>query len=305
MKKKLLKHMDVFSKKETIFATEYHNGMEDAWIVKDFADINEGYTLPRIFNSEKDAEKYIKNNNLNADYADIVPVFLRNISKYEYTFLYKYGLDKNIIKDDGKFYQYTEIIDSWVMYKDNKLCVLNSSPWDLGYELESEADEPESDKCTESENDELTDPEFGMESGSLFAEMRKDKTGCYAVKYEEGMEDGWSLFSGDSRPSLIFKTKEEAMKYVRSGKCNYLEIAAPTFWDREISEQEHQKDRKYCDEYDDDLTIRHNNKWYKGEFITEPWDAYIFNNHGDIKIMSKKSLLRLMDECNINIEIRE
>lgn len=57
--------MDVFSKKETIFATEYHNGMEDAWIVKDFADINEGYTLPRIFNSEKDAKKYIKNN-LNA-----------------------------------------------------------------------------------------------------------------------------------------------------------------------------------------------------------------------------------------------
>ena len=91
MEKKLLKHMDVFSKKETIFATEYHNGMEDAWIVKDFVDADEGYTtLPRIFNSEKDAEKYIKNNNLNADYADVVPVFLRNISKYEYTFLYKY-----------------------------------------------------------------------------------------------------------------------------------------------------------------------------------------------------------------------
>jgi len=35
----------------------------------------------------------------------------------------------------------------------------------------------------------------------------------------------------------------------------------------EYAEQEHQKDRKYCDEYDDDLTIRHNNKWYKGEFI--------------------------------------
>ena len=119
------------------------------------------------------------------------------------------------------------------------------------------------------------------------------------------MEDGWSLFSGDSRPSLIFRTKEEAMTYVRSGKCNYLEIVAPTFWDREISEEEHQKDRKYCDEYDDDLTVRHNDKWYKGEFITEPWDAYIFNDHGDIKIRSKKSLLRLMDECNINIEIRE
>ena len=295
--------MDVFSKKETIFATEYHNGMEDAWIVKDFADINEGYTLPRIFNSEKDAKKYIKNN-LNAEYADVVPVFLKSISKYEYTFLCKYGLDENVIKDDGKFYQYTEI-DSWVMYKDNKLCVLNSSPWDLGYELESEADESESDKCTESENDERTDPEFGMESGSLFTEMRKDKTGFYAVKYEEGMEDGWSLFSGDSRPSLIFKTKEEAMKYVRSGKCNYVEYAVPTFWDKEISEEEHQKERKYCDGYDRDWTIRHNNKWYEGEFITEPWDAYIFNNHGDIKIRSKKSLLRLMDECNINIEIRE
>lgn len=170
------------------------------------------------------------------------------------------------------------------------------------YEILS-VDEPEPED--ELANRERVDPEFGMESGSLFAEMRKDKTGCYAVKYEEGMEEGWSVFSGDSRPSLIFKTKEEAMKYVRSGKCNYLEIAAPTFWDREISEQEHQKDRKYCDEYDDDLTIRHNNKWYKGEFITEPWDAYIFNNHGDIKIMSKKSLLRLMDECNINIEIKE
>ena len=119
------------------------------------------------------------------------------------------------------------------------------------------------------------------------------------------MEDGWSLFSGDSRPSLIFRTKEEAMTYVRSGKCNYVQIAVPTFWIKEISEEEHQKERKYCDEFDDDLTIRHNNKWYEGEFITEPWDAYIFNNHGDIKIMSKKSLLRLMDECNINIEIRE
>lgn len=297
--------MDAYSKTETIFATEYHNGMEDAWIVKvpDFADIDDGYTLPRIFNSEKDAKKYIKNN-LNAEYADVVPVFLKSISKYEYTFLCKYGLDENVIKDDGKFYQYTEI-DSWVMYKDNKLCVLNSSPWDLGYELESEADESESDKCTESENDERTDPKFGMESGSLFAEMRKDKTGCYAVKYEEGMEDGWSLFSGDSRPSLIFRTKEEAMTYVRSGKCNYVQIAVPTFWIKEISEEEHQKERKYCDEFDDDLTIRHNNKWYEGEFITTPWDTYIFNNHGNIELMSKKLLLRIMDKYNVNIEIKE
>ena len=80
--------MDVFSKKETIFATQYKNGMEDAWIVKDFADINEGYTIPRIFNSEKDAKKYIKNN-LNQEYADVVTVFLKIISKYEYNFMCK------------------------------------------------------------------------------------------------------------------------------------------------------------------------------------------------------------------------
>lgn len=161
------------------------------------------------------------------------------------------------------------------------------------------------DPVDESENKERVDAEFGMESDSVFADMRKDTTGCYAVKYEEGMEDGWSLFSGDSRPALIFKTKEEAMEYVRSGKCNYMECAVPTFWDKEISEEEHQKKRKYCDEYDSDLTIRHNNKWYKGEFITEPWDAYIFNNHGDVRVVSKEFLLSLMDEYHVNIEIRE
>lgn len=161
------------------------------------------------------------------------------------------------------------------------------------------------DSVDESENKERIDAEFGIENGSVFTDMRKDKTGCYAVKYEEGMEDGWSLFSGDSRPVLIFKTKEEAMKYVRSGKCNYIEYAIPTFWDKEISEEEYQKERKYCDEYDSDLTIRHNNKWYEGVFVTEPWDAYIFNNHGDVRLVSKKCLLRLMDEYQVNIEIRE
>lgn len=170
------------------------------------------------------------------------------------------------------------------------------------YEILS-VDEP--DPVDESVNREHVDHEFGMESGSLFTEMRKDKTGFYAVKYEEGMEDGWSLFSGDSRPSLIFKTKEEAMKYVRSGKCNYVEYAVPTFWDKEISEEEHQKERKYCDGYDRDWTVRHNNKWYECEFITTPWDTYIFNNHGNIELMSKKLLLRIMDKYNVNIEIRE
>lgn len=60
MKKKLLKHMDVFSKKETIFATEYHNGMEDAWIVKDFADIDEGYTILFLeYSTQKKMQKSI------------------------------------------------------------------------------------------------------------------------------------------------------------------------------------------------------------------------------------------------------
>ena len=139
------------------------------------------------------------------------------------------------------------------------------------YEILS-VDEP--DPVDESVNREHVDPEFGMESGSLFTEMRKDKTGFYAVKYEEGMEDGWSLFSGDSRPSLIFKTKEEAMKYVRSGKCNYVEYAVPTFWIKEMSEEDHQKERKYCDGYDKDLTVRHNNKWYECEFITTPYHIF-------------------------------
>lgn len=51
--------------------------------------------------------------------------------------------------------------------------------------------------------------------------------------------------------------------------------------------------------------MRHNNKWYECEFITTPWDTYIFNNHGNIELMSKKLLLRLMDKYNVNIEIRE
>ena len=95
------------------------------------------------------------------------------------------------------------------------------------------------------------------------------------------------------------------MEYVRSGKCNYGYYAIPTFWIKEMSEEDHQKERKYCDGYDKDLTVRHNNKWYECEFITTPWDTYIFNNHGNIELMSKKLLLRIMDKYNVNIEIRE
>ena len=280
--------------KKVEYNAKYQTGKEDGFIILDKKEV----PVDKLFKTYEKALKYIQKHGELMDITDStpLPVLVHEISKNEfwsrrhnrYTvamfFAYPgsgegYGAGSMTLMDgEGDKQKYYE------------------------YEILS-VDEPEPED--ELVNRERVDPEFGMESGSLFAEMRKDKTGCYAVKYEEGMEEGWSVFSGDSRPSLIFKTKEEAMKYVRSGKCNYLEIAAPTFWDREISEQEHQKDRKYCDEYDDDLTIRHNNKWYKGEFITEPWDAYIFNNHGDIKIMSKKSLLRLMDECNINIEIKE
>ena len=59
MKKNLLKHMDLYSKTETIFATQYKNGMEDAWIVKNWIDADNGYEIiPVKFNSKKEAKKY-------------------------------------------------------------------------------------------------------------------------------------------------------------------------------------------------------------------------------------------------------
>lgn len=42
----------------------------------------------------------------------------------------------------------------------------------------------------------------------------------FATEYHNGMKDGWSLFSGDSLPSLIFRTKKEAMIYVRKEKLS-------------------------------------------------------------------------------------
>ena len=269
---------------------KYQTGKEDGFIILDKKKV----PVDKLFKTYEKALKYIQKHGELMDITESVPLpvivdeisevefLIRRCNRYTVAMFFAflgcgegYGAGSMTLMDGDKqkYYEY-EIIS---------------------------VDEPED----ESVNGERVDPEFGMESGSLFTEMRKDKTGFYAVKYEEGMEDGWSIFSGDSRPVLIFKTKEEAMTYVRSDKCNYVQIAIPTFWIKEISEEDHQKKRKYCDEFADDFTIRHNNKWYEGEFITEPWDAYIFNNHGDIKIMSKKSLLRLMDECNINIEIRE
>lgn len=278
------------NKKE--YNEKYQTGKEDGFIILDKKEV----PVDKLFKTYEKALKYIQKHGELMDITDStpLPVLVHEISKDEfwsrrhnrYTvamfFAYpgcgeRYGAGSmTLIDGEGDKQKYYE------------------------YEILSE-DEPED----ESVNRERVDPEFGMESGGLFAEMRKDKTGFYAVKYEEGMEDGWSLFSGDSRPSLIFKTKEEAMKYVRSGKCNYVEYAVPTFWDKEISEEEHQKERKYCDGYDRDWTVRHNNKWYECEFITTPWDTYIFNNHGNIELMSKKLLLRIMDKYNVNIEIRE
>ena len=134
MKKKLLKHMDVFSKKETIFATEYHNGMEDAWIVKNWIDADNGYEIiPVKFNSKKEAKKYVKNNHLDARF---VPVFLEIVSEYEYNLLCEYGYSDGIIEDNGKYYQYEEIEEeenSWVMYNGHRLFVVDSSPLELGY----------------------------------------------------------------------------------------------------------------------------------------------------------------------------
>ena len=134
MKKNLLKHLDLYSKTETIFATQYKNGMEDAWIVKDFVDADDGYEIiPVIFDSKKEAKKYAKNNHLDAR---VVPVFLESVSEYEYNLLSEYGYARAIIEDNGKYYQYEEIKeneDSWVMYNGHRLFVVGSSPWELGY----------------------------------------------------------------------------------------------------------------------------------------------------------------------------
>lgn len=141
MKKKLLKRMNAYSKTETIFATEYHNGMEDAWIVKKWIDSDNGYEMIHvIFNSKKAAKKYAKENHLDARF---VPVFLEPVSEYEYNLLCEYGYSDNIIEDNGKYYQYEEIEedeDSWVMYKSHRLFVVGSSPWELGYKKKSKSD---------------------------------------------------------------------------------------------------------------------------------------------------------------------
>ena len=70
-----------------------------------------------------------------------------------------------------------------------------------------------------------------------------DKTKVYHIsKRSDGK---WAIkFAGGEKVIKTFATKEEAMKYVRSGKCNYVQIAVPTFWIKEISEEEHQKERK-------------------------------------------------------------
>ena len=134
MKKNLLKHMDLYSKTETIFATQYKNGMEDAWIVKNWIDSDNGYKIiPVIFDSKKEAKKYAKENHLDARF---VPVFLESVSEYEYNLLSEYGYSDGIIEDNGKYYQYEEIEeeeDSWVMYNGHRLFVVDSSPWELGY----------------------------------------------------------------------------------------------------------------------------------------------------------------------------
>lgn len=280
--------------KKVEYNSKYQTGKEDGFIILDKKEV----PVDKLFKTYEKALKYIQKHGKIMDITDStpLPVLVHEISKDEFGVggitdilllcsLHILDLEKDMVQEAWHFMDGEG--DKQKYYE---------------YEILS-VDDPDARGWIA--NRERVDPEFGMESGSLFAEMRKDKTGFYAVKYEEDMEDGWSLFSGDSRPSLIFRTKEEAMTYVRSGKCNYVQIAVPTFWIKEISEEEHQKERKYCDEFDDDLTTDITISWYEGELFTEPWDAYIFNNHGDIKIMSKKSLLRLMDECNINIEIRE
>lgn len=280
--------------KKVEYNAKYQTGKEDGFIILDKKEV----PVDKLFKTYEKALKYIQKHGEIMDITESVPlpVLVHEISKDEF---WSRRCNRYTV---GMFFAYPGCGEGYGAGSMTLMDGKGDKKKYYEYEILSE-DEPEPED--ESVNGERVDLEFGMESGSLFAEMRKDKTGFYAVKYEEGMEDGWSLFSGDSRPSLIFRTKEEAMEYVRSGKCNYGYYAIPTFWIKEMSEEEHQKERKYCDGYDRDFTVRHNNKWYECEFITTPWDTYIFNNHGNIELMSKKLLLRIMDKYNVNIEIRE
>ena len=238
--------------KKVDYNAKYQTGKEDGFIILDKKEV----PVDKLFKTYEKALKYIQKHGEIMDITDStpLPVLVHEISKDEF---WSRRHNRYTV---AMFFAYPGCGEG---YGAGSMTLMDGDKQKYyEYEILS-VDEPEPDD--ESVNRERVDPEFGMESGSLFAEMRKDKTGCYAVKYEEGMEDGWSLFSGDSRPVLIFKTKEEAMTYVRSDKCNYVQIAVPTFWIKEISDEDHQKKRKYCDEFDDDLTIRHNNKWYEGE----------------------------------------
>ena len=249
--------------KKVEYNAKYQTGKEDGFIILDKKEV----PVDKLFKTYEKASKYIQKHGEIMDITDStpLPVLVHEISKDEF---WSRRHNRYTV---AMFFAYPGCGEGYGAGSMTLMDGKGDKQKYYEYEILS-VDEP--DPVDESVNREHVDPEFGMESGSLFTEMRKDKTGFYAVKYEEGMEDGWSLFSGDSRPSLIFKTKEEAMKYVRSGKCNYVEYAVPTFWDKEISEEEHQKERKYCDGYDKDLTVRHNNKWYECEFITTPYHIF-------------------------------
>lgn len=53
--------MNAYSKTEIMYATKYHSGMEDAWIIKNSVYEGEGKDFyPRIFKLKDDAEKHMK-----------------------------------------------------------------------------------------------------------------------------------------------------------------------------------------------------------------------------------------------------
>ena len=197
--------------KKVEYNAKYQTGKEDGFIILDKKEV----PVDKLFKTYEKASKYIQKHGEIMDITDStpLPVLVHEISKDEF---WSRRHNRYTV---AMFFAYPGCGEGYGAGSMTLMDGKGDKQKYYEYEILS-VDEP--DPVDESVNREHVDPEFGMESGSLFTEMRKDKTGFYAVKYEEGMEDGWSLFSGDSRPSLIFKTKEEAMKYVRSGKCKFI-----------------------------------------------------------------------------------
>ena len=113
------------SKPHTIKAVKYEEGMEDGWVIQ--ID-GHGY-VQKIFKSKKKANKYIKkHSDENVIFGVPIPVFANEITESWYEASCDYGYAIDVIRHNGKLYQYEEIVvcdeDTWLILEpdDESLC---------------------------------------------------------------------------------------------------------------------------------------------------------------------------------------